>query len=119
MRLLVDSHAWIWAVDQPAKLAGPAHSALQDPGNDLLISAGTIWEIAIKTGRNKLALSMPYRPWMTKAIADVGATVLPITVEYADVQARLPNHHRDPFDRLLVAQALVERIPVVSADPVF
>ena len=119
MKLLVDAHTLIWAVDDPSKLGPQAVTALQDPANDLLLSAGTIWEIAIKVGLKKLSLSMPYKQWVTKAMAYLGMTVLPITVEYADVQAGLPNHHRDPFDRMLVAQSQVENIHLVSADPVF
>jgi PIN domain nuclease of toxin-antitoxin system len=119
MRLLLDSHTVIWWVDQDQLLSRAAHAAITDPANDLLVSAATIWEIAIKVGLGKLSLSMPYREWMSQAIADLGVNVLPITVEYADVQANLPMHHRDPFDRLLVAQAQVERISIVSADPDF
>ena len=96
-----------------------AHAAITDSANDLLLSAGTIWEIGIKVGLNKLLLSMPYREWMNKAIADLGLTLLPISVEYAGVQAGLPRHHGDPFDRLLAAQARVENIPLISSDPVF
>jgi PIN domain nuclease of toxin-antitoxin system len=77
VRLLVDAHAFIWAVDDPSKLGTQAVTALQDPGNDLLLSAGTIWEIAIKVGLGKLSLSMPYRQWMNQAITDLGITVLP------------------------------------------
>ena len=91
---------------------------MRDPANALLVGAGTIWEISIKVGLKKLTLSMPYRQWISKAIADLGLTLLPITVEYADVQAGLPPHHGDPFDRLLVAQALVENLPIVSADAI-
>lgn len=119
MKLLVDAHTLIWAVDDPAKLGPQAVTALQDPSNDLLLSVGTIWEIAIKVGLGKLSLSMPYRQWMNQAITDMGMTVLPITVEYADVQGHLPKHHGDPFDRLLVAQAQVENMALVSADPGF
>ncbi len=119
MKLLVDAHTLIWAVDDPSKLSPPAATALQDAGNDLLLSAGTIWEIAIKVGLGKLSLSMPYRQWMNQAISDLGMTVLPITVEYADAQGNLPKHHGDPFDRLLVAQARVENMALVSADPGF
>ncbi len=119
MKLLVDAHTFIWAVDDPSKLGPQAVTALQDPGNDLLLSAGTIWEIAIKVGLGKLSLSMPYRQWMNQAITDLGMTVLPITVEYADVQGNLPRHHGDPFDRLLVAQAQVDNMALVSADPGF
>jgi len=93
VRLLLDSHTLIWSVEQPAKLGPTAVSALQDPGNALLLGAGTIWEIAIKVGLKKLTLSLPYRAWIEKAIADLGLSILPITVKYADAQAVLPNHH--------------------------
>jgi PIN domain nuclease of toxin-antitoxin system len=117
--LLLDSHTVVWAVDAPTRLGPHAVAALEDPANELLLSAASIWEIGIKVGLNKLSLSMPYRQWMNKAIADLGLTLLPITVEYADAQAALPRHHGDPFDRLLAAQARVENIPLVSADAVF
>jgi PIN domain nuclease of toxin-antitoxin system len=119
VRLLLDSHALVWAVDDPTRLGSRATALLKDPANELLLSAATIWEIAIKVGLGKLSLSMPYRAWMTQAIRDIQASVLPITVEYADVQAALPRHHGDPFDRLLVAQAIVEQLTLVSGDAVF
>jgi PIN domain nuclease of toxin-antitoxin system len=119
MRLLLDTHAVIWAVEQPARLSTGVRSALEDPSNQLLISAATVWEIAIKVGLRKLTLSISYREWMNRVIADLGATFLPISVEYADVQASLPNHHRDPFDRMLIAQARVEDVPLVSSDDTF
>ena len=82
MKLLLDSHAVIWAVDHPSKLSQQAAALLEDPANDLLLSAATIWEIAIKVGLNKMSLSLPYRQWMNRAIADLGLVLLPITVEY-------------------------------------
>jgi PIN domain nuclease of toxin-antitoxin system len=119
MKVLIDTHTLLWAVDQPAQLGAGALSVLQEPANGLLLSAATIWEIAIKVGLKKLSLSVPYRQWITKAMADLGLSVLPITVEYADVQAGLAPHHGDPFDRLLIAQAMVENLAVVSIDEVF
>ena len=119
MNLLLDAHTLLWAVDNPAKLGRQAAASLEAPDNSLLLSAGTIWEIAIKVGLKKLAISRPFREWMTQAIADLGLTVLPITVEAADAQIALPNHHRDPFDRLLVAQVQTEPVVLVSADSVF
>jgi PIN domain nuclease of toxin-antitoxin system len=89
---------------------------MSDSSNELLLSAGSIWEIAIKIALGKLVLTQPYLAWMSQALSDLGITVLPITVEYADTQASLPRHHNDPFDRLMVAQALVERLSIVSAD---
>lgn len=119
MRLLLDSQTVLWAVDDPSKLGPQAVAALEDSANELLLSAATIWEIAIKAGLKKLSLSMPYRQWMNRAIADLGLTLLPINVEYADVQAGLPRHHGDPFDRLIAAQTQVEDVPLVSVDAVF
>lgn len=106
MRLLVDAHCLVWAVDDPAKLAAAAAVALEEPANQLLISAGTMWELSIKSGLGKLTLSSPFGDWMTQAIADLGLTVMPITLECCGRQASLPFHHRDPFDRMLAAQAL-------------
>ena len=116
---MLDTHALIWSVDHDHLLSASAHAAITDSANDLLLSAGTIWEIGLKVGLKKLSLSIPYREWMNKAIADLGLTLLPISVEYADVQAGLPRRHGDPFDRLLAAQARVENIPLISSDPVF
>lgn len=119
MRLLVDSHSLIWAVDDPSRLSPTATTALQDPANELLLSAATIWEMAIKVGLGKLMLSTSYRDWMNQAIADLGLAILPVTIEYAEAQTALPWHHRDPFDRFLIAQAVVEAISIVSADSKF
>jgi PIN domain nuclease of toxin-antitoxin system len=116
MKVLIDTHSLIWYVDQDQLLSRIAHAAITDPANDLLFSAGSLWEIAIKVGLNRLSLSLPYRRWMDKAIIDLDLGILPITLQHADAQASLPHHHRDPFDRLLVAQSLVEGVPVVSAD---
>lgn len=119
MKLLLDTHALIWAVDQPDRLGARARSALEDAANEVVISAATIWEIAIKTGLGKLTLSVPYREWMDRVIADLRSTILPITVEYADVQAQLPSHHRDPFDRMLIAQAMAEEMLLVANEDTF
>ncbi|MFO7640625.1 MAG: type II toxin-antitoxin system VapC family toxin [Candidatus Competibacteraceae bacterium] len=119
MRYLVDAHSLIWAQDDPSKLGPTALVTLQDPVQQLLLSAGTIWELSIKSGLAKLTLSLGFRQWMDRAIADLDLIVLPITLDHADRQARLPWHHRDPFDRLLAAQALVEGIPLMSADAIF
>jgi PIN domain nuclease of toxin-antitoxin system len=119
MKLLLDSHTLIWSADQPAQIASAAMAAMGDPANDLLVSAATIWEIAIKYGSGRLPLSLPYRQWFDQAIADLGLDVLPIALDHAERQAGLPWHHRDPFDRLLAAQCLVEGTPLVSIDVIF
>ena len=119
MKVLLDSHTVIWAADDTSKLGAEAFKLLQEAENELLLSAATVWEIAIKVGLSKLSLTTSYRQWMTQAIRDLNLTLLPITVQYADVQSTLPSRHGDPFDRLLVSQAIVEQIPIVSVDPVF
>jgi PIN domain nuclease of toxin-antitoxin system len=119
VRLLLDTHTLIWAVDDQSQVSAPAMAAMSAVANDRLVSAATIWEIAIKVGLGKLSLSLPYRQWVEKVVADLVLTVLPVTVEYAERQIALPMHHRDPFDRLLIAQALVEGVPIVCADPAF
>src|SRR3954469_11876473 len=81
MRVLIDAHVLIWAVDEPARFGKATVTALQDPNNELLLSAGTAWELAIKVGLKKLTLSTPYKQWITKAIGDLDLAVLPISVD--------------------------------------
>lgn len=119
MRCLLDSQSLIWYVDQHQLLSPAAHAAITDPQNDLQLSAASVWEIAIKVGIGKLTLSLPYGPWMNKAITDLSLSVLPITVQYAETQALLPHHHGDPFDRLIIAQAIVEGIQIIGNDAQF
>ena len=119
MRLLLDTHTLYWSADDPSKLSPAASMAIQEAANDRFLSVATIWELAIKFGQGKIRLSLPFRQWMERAILDVKLVILPITIEYAERQATLPPHHKDPFDRLLVAQARVEGIPIVSGDTAF
>jgi len=88
----------------PASSAKRPCPSSKTPDSQVLISVGTIWELAIKTGLGKLTLSLPYRQWMERALADLDLAISNITVEVAERQSDLPFHHRDPFDRLLVAQ---------------
>lgn len=119
MKILLDSHALIWAVDDPSKLGRQADAALRDSSNEVFVSAGTAWELSIKIGLGKLTLSLPFRQWMARSMTDLGVSLLQITVGHADEQSRLPKHHGDPFDRLLIAQARVEDLTIVSSDAVF
>lgn len=119
MRLLLDTHTIFWSLEDPSRIGAAAMTAMANPANDRFLSAATIWELAIKVGQGKLGLSLPYRQWMEKAIADLVLILLPITVEYAERQSALPPHHKDPFDRLMIAQALVDGIPIVSVDAAF
>jgi PIN domain nuclease of toxin-antitoxin system len=117
--MLLDTHTLFWSVEEPAKLSSAAAAAITDPANDRLLSAATVWELAIKFGQGKIKLSMPYRTWMNTAITDLQLVILPVTVAYADRQATLPAHHKDPFDRMMIAQALEDAIPIISIDVAF
>jgi PIN domain nuclease of toxin-antitoxin system len=119
VKVLLDTHTLFWSVEEPAKVSSPAMTVLQDPANQRLLSAGTVWELAIKVGIGKLVLSMPYRQWLETAINDLKLDILPITVAYGERQSVLPPHHKDPFDRLMIAQALVDGIAIASVDAMF
>ena len=119
MRVVLDTHTFLWFIDGDAALSPYARQLIEDRTNERLLSIASLWEMAIKVGLGKLSLSLPYRHWMGRAIADLNLSILPITVEYADRQAVLPHHHRDPFDRLLIAQSLTDAIPIVTADAQF
>ena len=88
MRLLLDTHTLVWSSDDLPRLSAIALAAIQDPANDRVMSAATIWELAIKVGQGKIALSMSYRQWMETAITDLKLNILPITVEYAECLLR-------------------------------
>jgi len=119
VKVIIDTHALIWAVDDPERLGSKAHALIDDSRIEILLSSGCIWELAIKIGLGKLTLSLPFVTWMNQAVTDLNLTILPITIECADVQSRLDNHHRDPFDRLVVAHAVVMSAPLISSDPIF
>ena len=119
MKLLLDTHVVMWAVDEPEKLSDTARQLLEDTTNELLLSAATMWEMSIKYGNEKLKLSAPFRDWIAQASRELDLRNLGISVEHCDTQTRLVKHHKDPFDRLLIAQAIAEDIPVVSADVAF
>lgn len=116
MRLLLDTHILLWALDTPARLDGGTRALLEDPANEVLFSAASIWEIAIKARLGRA--DFPIRPdRIAQTARDTGFTELPVRADAAARVADLPLHHRDPFDRLLVAQAMVEPMRLYTADP--
>ncbi len=114
-RSLVDTHALLWWLTDDPALSAEARDAIADPANEPLVSAASVWEIAIKRSLGKLTApnDLPAR------IAGEGFVSLPVSAEHAWHVLELPQHHRDPFDRLLVAQAQLERVPIISADARF
>lgn len=119
MRLLLDTHVVLWALGDPDRLGEAAREAIVDPGNELGVSAVTAWEIAIKRPLGKLTLPGGVADWLLPAVEELGATWLPISPHEAAAVELLPLHHRDPFDRMLVAQAMAGSWTIDSADAVF
>ena len=119
MRLLLDTHALLWFTLGDPQLSPLALALINDAGNDKLISPASYWEIAIKVSIGKLALNQPYEDFMDRGIRQNGFDILPIEPRHTGRVAALPFHHKDPFDRLLIAQALTDAIPLVGADALF
>ena len=119
MTLLLDTHTLLWFVEDAAALSGRAKAAIEDIDNTPLYSIASVWEMAIKLGLGKLAMSRPLYPEFAGMLDEHGFQQLEISYRHASAVAGLPRHHRDPFDRLLIAQALVENLPIVSVDAAF
>jgi len=116
MRLLLDTHVLLWALSTPERLAKKARLEIENPDNDVLFSAASIWEIAIKWALNKTNFKVTPEEILTAA-KESGFQELPVRSTAAAYVAKLPPHHRDPFDRLLIAQAVTEPAILYTADP--
>ena len=119
MRLLLDTQVWLWSLVSPARIGSEAAALLEDSANSLLFSAASSWEIAIKYGLGRLSLPEPPADFILPRLTRDSIEPLPVHHRHVCAVAGLPNHHRDPFDRLLVAVAQVEDLPLVSADKQF
>ena len=113
MRLLVDTHALLWALGEPSALSSTAREAISDPANVVVVSSASLWECAMKASIGKLDLPEDF----FDAIPELGYEVLPIRIGHLNVYRTLPMHHRDPFDRMLVAQAKADALTLISQDP--
>jgi PIN domain nuclease of toxin-antitoxin system len=118
MKLLLDTHVFIWWDSDPAQLSQPALTALRDPANTIAFSVVSVWEMTIKRQLGKLILRLPLSQLVAHQQAN-GLQVLPVTLTHTLAVEGLPPVHKDPFDRLLAAQANVEGVDFVTADPIF
>jgi len=116
VKLLLDTHLLLWAAGQPDQLSAAARSYLDDPLNELFFSAASLWEIAIKRGLGRADFQVDAR-LLRRGLLDNGYSELPVTSEHAVAIDVLPSIHKDPFDRILVAQSMVEGIVLLTADP--
>jgi PIN domain nuclease of toxin-antitoxin system len=119
MKLLLDTHVFLWFVWDDPQLSAAARGAIELPTSEVFLSAASYWELAIKNSVNKLALAEPLGQYLTKHLQTNRIAILPITIAHAGRVATLPMHHRDPFDRMLLAQADVDQMQLVSADAAF
>jgi PIN domain nuclease of toxin-antitoxin system len=119
VRLLLDTHAFLWWVDDNRRLSRKARSAIASREHTCYLSLASVWEMAIKASMDRLSLPSGVDRFVSEQLAANEFEALPIDLRHSGEVARLPFHHRDPFDRLLVAQALSEELTIVSADPVF
>jgi PIN domain nuclease of toxin-antitoxin system len=119
VNLLLDTHALLWFLGDDPSLSATAKALIRDPANHKLVSVATCWEIAIKVGLQKLDLSEPATTFPPREPATNGFDLLGIELIHATSVESLPPHHKDPFDRLLVAQTVIEKLPLVSVDAQF
>ena len=116
MRALLDTHAFLWLVEGDSRLSPVARDVMSSPKNDLVLSAASVWEIVIKAGTGNLRLAIEPDQYIRKYLGVYSIQALDITHQHALAIRHLPSHHRDPFDRMIVAQATIENLPVITND---
>ena len=116
MKLLLDTHIWLWWVGGFPELSKQARDLISDRKNHIALSSASVWEIAIKYRLGKLTLPMPPGAYVSARLAAQHFEVLPINATHSAEVASLPDHHQDPFDRLLIAQAQIEGMTLLTAD---
>ena len=114
--LLLDTHTFLWLATDDGRLSQTARELVIDPATQLFLSVGSIWEMAIKKGLGRIELAIPLSRLVEEQLKDLRTNLLEIRCEHALLVETLPFHHRDPFDRLLVAQAIEEKLSLLSAD---
>jgi PIN domain nuclease of toxin-antitoxin system len=119
LRYLLDTGVWLWSVGEPSRISRKARDVLADVSQEMFLSAVTSWEVAIKAASGKLQLPEPPDLYVPRRMAAQGLRPLAVSHQHALAVFGLPAHHRDPFDRLLIAQAKVEELTLISADRMF
>ena len=117
MRSLLDTHAFLWFVAGDERLSVRARNRIEARDSEVLLSIASIWEIAIKAALGRLPLPSPVRSFVPRQMTENRIGLLPVALDHALQAGSLPHHHRDPFDRMLVVQARMEEMPIISADP--
>ena len=118
MRALLDTHVFLWAVSEPERLSESARKVIESGASELFLSVASLWEISIKIGIGKLLLPKPEDRYLRDQLLRNNVSTLAVEARHALELTSIPLHHRDPFDRLVIAQSLVEGIPIITADSV-
>jgi PIN domain nuclease of toxin-antitoxin system len=118
MKAILDTHAFLWALAGDARMSRLARDTFAGPAG-LSLSIASIWEILIKVQSGKLNFPRPAGPYVLRKLVENGIEALPISIDHLLALERLPMHHRDPFDRILIAQSMEEDWPIITADPMF
>lgn len=116
MRLLLDTHAFLWFIRADPRLSASARQLIESPENERLLSVGSLWEMSIKSSLEKLNLTVPFTELVSEHVEGNAIELLHIAPHHLDVLRQLPFHHKDPFDRLIIAQAIAEELPLLSRD---
>ncbi len=116
MKYLLDTGVWLWTLHEPERISRKSRAVLADSGHEVFLSAATAWEVAIKSGTGKLKLPEAPGAYVPRRMADQGLRPLPVSHQHALAVFGLPDHHHDPFDRLLIAQANLEDMVLITAD---
>jgi PIN domain nuclease of toxin-antitoxin system len=118
VRALLDTHAFLWFVTGHRALGPAADHVIGRGASELMLSIASVWELAIKAGLGRLEFMVPLESFVSEQLQLNRIALLPVALDHATRVASLPHHHRDPFDRMLVSQAQMEEMPIISADPV-
>ena len=119
MKLLLDTHTFLWFVNDSPKLSNHLKDLIEDTNNISYLSVASLWEMSIKSNLSKLTLDPNYEEFVDREVTTSAIQLLNIKLEHLRVNSTLPFHHRDPFDRLIIAQSMAENIPIVSVDSAF
>ena len=116
MKILLDTQCFLWFFAEPERLNSTALTAIEDPSNEIYLSSASAWEIAIKWKKGKLKLPEPPDKYIRKRLKKADINILPISLAHALGIQQLPDHHKDPFDRILISQANYDRLTLMTAD---
>jgi PIN domain nuclease of toxin-antitoxin system len=119
MNLLLDTHTFLWFVNDDPRLSDRLKDLIENENNVSYLSIASLWEMSIKYNLGKLTLAPSYEEFVEREVISSSITLLNIELEYLKINATLPFHHRDPFDRIIIAQSMAENIPIITVDSVF